>query len=140
MLVKRSIQGLSQLGGQMGHAPPTLSNPRHFNFWTKKGSTVSVSNIRDITFYACSEIIWTRNLIVYATIFGQYAAASLFFYLNRGNRSLLVGLSENFWYLTLDLLKSFSLWTMRKFSEGPAFKYYIRTKSLKFKDEKLTID
>ena len=59
--------------GQMGHGSP------NFNFRTKQGPTVSVSDIRDIGFYGCSEIIRTRNFMiftVYAAIFGQYRAAS----------------------------------------------------------------
>ena len=47
---------------------------------------------------------------MYATVFGQYTAASHIFYLQSGNRLLLVGLSEKVRNLTLDLLKSFSLW------------------------------
>ena len=46
----------------------------HFKFWTKQGPTSSVSNIGDIAFYGCSEIIWTRNFMmftVFAIIFGQ---------------------------------------------------------------------
>ena len=37
--------------------------------------------LRDTAFYGSSEIIWTRNFTLftlYATIFGQYAAASHF--------------------------------------------------------------
>ena len=55
----------------------------HFNFQTKQGPTVSVSNIRDIAFYGCSEIIRTRNFkifTVYATIFGHLMAVFYFFY------------------------------------------------------------
>ena len=40
-----------------------------------KGATISVSNIRDIVFYECSQIKGTRNITiftVYATIFGQF--------------------------------------------------------------------
>ena len=47
----------------------------YFNFPTKHGSKVSVSNIRDIAFYGCSEIMQTRNFTiftVFATIFGQF--------------------------------------------------------------------
>ena len=39
--------------------------PQHFNFWTKQGPTVSVSNIRDIAFNECSEIILTRNFMIF---------------------------------------------------------------------------
>ena len=55
-----------------GHAPP------YFNFRTKQGPVVSVSNIRDIVIYRFSEIIRTGNFtifIVYTTIFGQFTAA-----------------------------------------------------------------
>ena len=91
--------------------------PSHFNFQTKQGPTVSGSNIRDIAFYVCSEIIRIRNFTsfaVYAIIFGQFTTAFHFFYLHRGNRSLYVRPSEKARYLTLDLLKSFLLWTIRK--------------------------
>ena len=50
----------------------------HFNFRTKQSPTVLVSNIRDIAFYGCSEIIRTKNFTVfavYATIFGQFTVA-----------------------------------------------------------------
>ena len=59
-----------------------LHTHTHFSFWKKQGPTVSFSNIRDIAFNGCFEIIWTRNfamLTVYATIYGKYAAASSFF-------------------------------------------------------------
>ena len=44
----------------------------HFNFQTKQGPTVSVSNMRDIAFRGCSEIMRTINFpifAVYITIF-----------------------------------------------------------------------
>ena len=44
------------------------------------------------------------------TIYGGFS----YFQLQRGNRSLHIGLSEKVRYLTLDLLKSFFLWTIRK--------------------------
>ena len=56
--------------GQGGHG--------HLNFRTKQGPKVSVSNIRDIAFYGCTEIIWTRNFrifTVYAINFGQIMVA-----------------------------------------------------------------
>ena len=56
-------------GAGVCHGPP------HFNFQTKQGPKVAVSNISDIAFYECSEIIGTRNFTtftVYATIFGQF--------------------------------------------------------------------
>ena len=49
-----------------------------FNLKTKKGPTVLVSNIRDIVFSRCSEIMQTRYFTiftVYATIFEQFMAA-----------------------------------------------------------------
>ena len=67
----------------------------HFNFQIKQGPKFSVSNISDIAFYGCSEIIGTRNfttLTVYATIFEQFKAA--FFLTTWGNRSFHVGPSE----------------------------------------------
>ena len=70
----------------------------HFNFRTKQGPTVSVSNIRDIAFYVYSEIIRIRNFTiftVYTIHFGQFTATFHFFYLHRGNRSLHVGPSDS---------------------------------------------
>ena len=54
----------------------------HFNFRTKQGPKISFSNIKNIAFYGCSEIIRARNLPilnVYPTIFGQLMAAFHFF-------------------------------------------------------------
>ena len=51
----------------------------HFNFQTRQGPQVSVSNI---AFYGCLEIIQTKDFTVftvYATIFGQFIAAFHFF-------------------------------------------------------------
>ena len=48
------IKGVAT-GGQ-GAIPP------HFKFRTKQGPTVLVSNISDITFYECSEIIQTYHV------------------------------------------------------------------------------
>ena len=76
--------------------------PPNFNFQTKQGPNISVSNIRDIVFCGYSEF-WI--------IYGSF---SFFFLLHRGNRSLHVGPSEKVRYLTLDLLKSFFLWAIRK--------------------------
>ena len=53
--------------GPEDHGPPTSSSE------PKKGSTVSVSNIRNIALYGCSEIIRTRNFKIftsYGTVFG----------------------------------------------------------------------
>ena len=41
----------------MGHAPP------HVNFRTNQGPKVSVSNIMDIAFYGCFEIIYKEKLL-----------------------------------------------------------------------------
>ena len=52
--------------------------PTSISFQTKKGPTVSGSNIRSIAFYGCLEILRTRNFTiftVYATSFGQFSAA-----------------------------------------------------------------
>ena len=110
-----NFRGVTTGGGGRGQAPFT-----HFNFWNKD-PTVSFSNIRYIAFNGCSEIVWTRNFTIFtvcATIFGQCMAASYFFYyffyLHRGEISLHVGLSEKVQYVTLDLLKSFSLWAIWK--------------------------
>ena len=94
-----------------------MSPTPHFNFQTKQGPRVLVSNIRHIAFYGCLEIIRTRNftiLTMYAKIFEQFTAAFHFFQIHKVNRSLDVGPSEKVQYLTLDFLKSFSLWTIRK--------------------------
>ena len=91
----------------------------HFNFWTKKCSAVSVSNIgRDIAFYECSEIKWKRSFavfIVYATIFWQFTVAFHFFLLHKKNRSLHTGPSEKVSYLTLNL----SNWHSTSSWKGP---------------------
>ena len=63
-------------GGWGDHAPPPLypfTPSPHFNFRTEQGSKISLSDIRDIVFNGCSEIIRTKNFTiftVYATIFG----------------------------------------------------------------------
>ena len=66
-------RGLATGGGvQVAMVPPLQC------LNTKQGPTVSVSNIRDISFYGCSEIIQTINFTIFtvnATIFGQYTAA-----------------------------------------------------------------
>ena len=54
----------------------------HLNFRTKQGPKISVSNIRDIATYECSEIIQARNSpisTVYGTIFGQFMVVFHFF-------------------------------------------------------------
>ena len=111
LIASDHTQGRSHWGARVGGWPP------HFNFRTKQGPTVSVSNIRDIAFYGCSVIIRTRNFTiftVYTTIFRQFTAVSHFFLLRRVNILLHVGPSEKVQYLTLDLLKSFLLWSIRK--------------------------
>ena len=61
-------------GGRGGVGGPCARTPSpHFNFRTEQGSKLSHSNIRDIVFYGCSEIMRTKNFTiftVYATIFG----------------------------------------------------------------------
>ena len=64
-------------GVATGRARGTMLLPR-FNFQTKQGPPVSVSNNRDISFYGCSEIIRIRNFTIFtvnATVFGQFTAA-----------------------------------------------------------------
>ena len=59
------------VGGAVGQWFP------HFSYQTKQGPRVSVSNIRDIAFYGCLEIIQTRNFTIftmYATFFGRFTA------------------------------------------------------------------
>ena len=62
--------------GEGGQGCPGGPPPPHFNFRTKHGPKVSVSNIRDIAFYGCSEIIRTRNFTVFTvylwTIYGLF--------------------------------------------------------------------
>ena len=69
----------------------------HFNFQTKKGPTVSVSNIRDIAFYGCLEIIRTRSFTIF-TVYVQVLDnfRQLFIFSNY------IGEIDHF---TLDLLK-----------------------------------
>ena len=72
------------------------------NLETRKGPTVTVSNIRDIAFYGCSEIILTENFTIftaYATSFGEFTVAFHIFELHRGNKSIHVGPSEKVGYL-----------------------------------------
>ena len=56
--------------------------PAHFNFQTKEGPTVSVANIKDISFYVRSEIMRIRNFTIFTVsvlIFGQFTLAFQFF-------------------------------------------------------------
>ena len=74
----------------------------NFNLQTRKGATVTVSNIRDIAFYGCSEIIRTKNFTIftaYATSFGEFTVAFHISELHRGNKSIHVGPSEKVGYL-----------------------------------------
>ena len=71
----------------------------------------------NIAFYCCSKIMRTRYLkilTVHTTSFGQFTAAFHIFKLHSENRSLHLGRSEKSRYLSLDLLKSFLLWTIPK--------------------------
>ena len=71
LLLNRDVATLGGRGGGQGAMVP------HFNFQTKQGPTVSVSN-RDISFYGCLEIIPTRNMTIFTlsvTIFGQFTGA-----------------------------------------------------------------
>ena len=77
-IFSNAVSGASPLGrgGSRGAMTP------HFNFRTKQGPTISVSKIKHIAFYGCSEIIWTKNftiLTAYATSYGQFTAAFHFF-------------------------------------------------------------
>ena len=57
-------------------------NKNYNNSTENKLKKLSVSNIRDIAFYGCSEIIRIRNFTiftVFATGFGQIMAAIYFF-------------------------------------------------------------
>ena len=109
MIINRGV-ATGRKGGKGAMALP-------LQFPNQTRSNSFSSNIRDIAFYGCSEIIRTRNFTiftVYITIFGQFTAAFYFFLLHRGNRSLHVGPSEKVRHVTLDLPKSFLLWTIRK--------------------------
>ena len=72
--------------------------PYHFNIQTKQGPEISVSNIRDIAFYGCSEVIPNKNFKIftaYATTFDQFMPTFHFF-------SNYIGAIDHF---TLDCLK-----------------------------------
>ena len=105
-------QGCSYTEFVRGPMPPP---PLQFLNTTR--SKIPVSNIRDIAFYGCSEIIRARNFtifIMYDTIVGQFMVRFHFFLPRRRNRSLYFGPSGKVRYLTLDLPKSFFLWIIRK--------------------------
>ena len=77
----------------MPPTPTSISEPK------KVQLTVSLSNIKDIAFYGCTEIIQTRNFTiftVYATSFRHFMAAF----------SNYIGEIDHF-TLTLDLLKRY---------------------------------
>ena len=59
--VKVETQGHSHWGGGRGVREVIAAPSSHFNFRTKQSPKVTISNIRDIAFYRCSEIIQTRN-------------------------------------------------------------------------------
>ena len=59
------VGGIATGLSQWGHAPPP---PPHFNFQTKKGPTFSLSKIRSIASYGCSEIIRTRNFTIFTVL------------------------------------------------------------------------
>ena len=99
---KLDWQGQNHWGGQGSYGPS------HFNFQTKKGPTVSVSNIRDIAFYGCLEIIRTRSFTIF-TVYVQVLDnfRQLFIFSNY------IGEIDHF---TLDILKGSDTyrWTSRK--------------------------
>ena len=73
--ISQVFSGAQPLGGQEGGGGHDLP---HFNFRTKQGPKMSVSNFRDVAFYRCSESIRTRNFTIfttYARIFGQFMAS-----------------------------------------------------------------
>ena len=75
--------GAQLQGGHGGHDhPPASPCPPKQGPTTKQGPTVPTSKISKISFYVCSEIIRTRNFMVFtvqATIFGQCTAIFHFF-------------------------------------------------------------
>ena len=78
--------GRSHLGSRRA-MPLTLS--AHFNFRTKQCPKVSISNIRDIAFYGCSEIIPTRNftvMTVYTNNFWLMYSGFSFFLKTKGKQ------------------------------------------------------
>ena len=91
--------------------------PSHFSFQTTQGPTVSVSNIRQLLLIDVQKLCGPeipRFSPCMLQFFWKYAAASHFFKLHKGNGSLYGGLPEKVPYLTLDLLKILSLWTIWK--------------------------
>ena len=85
----------------------------HFNFRTKKGPTVSDSNIRDIAFYGGVQKLYgidiSRFLPCILQILDNLRRLFIF-----SNYSIQIGPSKKFRYLTLDIMKSFLLWTIRR--------------------------
>ena len=75
----------------------------HFNFPTKQGPTVSVSNNRDVAYNECSEIIRTRNFTIFNVSY------ILQFLDNLQRLFIFSNYSGEIDYFTLDLLKSFLL-------------------------------
>ena len=57
--ISQVFSGAQPLGGYGDHGLP------HFNFQTKQGPEMSVSNFRDVAFYRCSESIRTRNFTIF---------------------------------------------------------------------------
>ena len=93
------------------------SIPPYFNFQTKKGPIISVSNIRNISFYVCSEIMRIRNFTIFtvsALIFGQFTVVFSFSNYTGEIDHFTLDLLKKVRYLTLGLLKYFLLWTIRK--------------------------
>ena len=89
--------------------------PRYFSFWTEQGSTVSVSNISDITFNGSSENIRNRKVTtftVYAPFFGQFRTVFYFHKYIREIDHFTLDLPER--SHPLDQLKNFILWTIRR--------------------------
>ena len=83
--------------------------PPHSNFQTKQGPplSVSVSNIRYFLFYWYSEITGTTNLTI-------FTMDMLHFLDNLRWLLIFSNCIRKIDHFTLDLLKSFSLWTILK--------------------------
>ena len=103
-------------GGGEGAVVSFLPNP-YLNFQAKKGPTPSASNIRDIAFCRCSEILRTRNVTYFtvcATVFGHFTHHFIFPNFIGVTDYFTMDLLKNVRQLALDLLNSFLLWTIRK--------------------------
>ena len=105
-------------GGEEGEGAVASFFPNpYLNFQTKKCPTASVSNIRDIAFCRCSEILRTSNVTYFtmcATVYGQFTHHFIFSNFIGVTDYFTMDLLKNVRQLAPDLLNSFLLWTIRK--------------------------